>query len=408
MTVPAAITGLPDRSEELAAQLESWANVNSGSGNPEGLGRMLAMLSVAFAGIRGVVVEERSLAGTTAKALNVRMRTDAPTVIMMSGHYDTVYEAGHPFQRCERVDERTLRGPGVSDMKGGIVAMLAALQAFERTPAAAHLGWEVLLTPDEETGSYASVELITEVAKRCAFGLVFEPARVSGDLVQSRKGTGFFTASCHGRAAHAAQASAGRNAIVALAAFVQAASRLPEELPGVLLNVGRFNGGGEATNIVPDFAEAVLDVRITRVGDQAKVERRLRELVATANTADGLRIELIGEFNRPPKECSSAEEHAFAEWQRAAHELGIAPFSWVHSGGGSDGNFLTAAGLPNLDGVGPIGDHLHSDREYCVVPSIAERAQLAALFLHRLACGEISLGIPAGGVRSSPEELIGA
>lgn len=391
MSIPASISALPERTEELASLLESWANVNSGSGHLAGLKRMYAMLSGAFASIPGAVIQEVSLVETTAKALSVRMRPEAAQIIMMSGHYDTVYEVEHPFQSCTRLDERTLRGPGVSDMKGGLVVMLAALQAFEQSAAAASIGWEILLTPDEETGSYASVDLITQVAKRCTFALVFEPARVSGDLVQSRKGTGFFTVKCHGRAAHAAQASAGRNAIVALAAFVQAASRLPAELPGVLLNVGRISGGGEATNIVPDYAEAVLDVRITRVSDQAAVTTRLNEFVAHANEADGIRIELLGDFNRPPKECRPVEERVFAEWQSMAGELGIAPFSWVHSGGGSDGNFLSTAGLPNLDGVGPIGDHLHSDREYCVVPSIAERAQIVALFLHRLASGEISL-----------------
>jgi glutamate carboxypeptidase len=394
MSIPDSIAALPDRTEELASLLESWANVNSGSSHFAGLERMLGLLRDSFASFQEATVELLELPGTSAKALSVKMRPDSKLRVMLSGHYDTVYELEHPFQSCTRLDEHLLRGPGVSDMKGGIVTMLAAMQAFEETPNAAQLGWDVLLTPDEETGSHASVELITQTAKRCHFGLVFEPARVSGDLVRSRKGTGFFIVKCHGRAAHAAQASAGRNAIVALAAFVQAASRVPEELPGVLLNVGRISGGGEATNIVPDYAEAVLDVRITKVSDQAAVTSRLNELVQTANEADGIRIELIGEFNRPPKECLPLEELAFAQWQSMAGELGIAPFSWVHSGGGSDGNFLTVAGLPNLDGVGPIGDHLHSDQEYCVLPSIAQRAQIVALFLHRLASGEISLTNP--------------
>jgi len=395
MNRPPAISALPQRANELAALLESWAHINSGSGHGAGLDRMLAVLHEAFAGFAGAVIETCPLPGTEAKALSVRMRPDAARRVMLSGHYDTVYEAQHPFQQCTRLDESTLQGPGVADMKGGVVVMLAALQAFEQTPAAAQLGWEVLLTPDEETGSYTSVALIQQVAQRCTLGLVFEPARGNGDLVRSRKGTGHYTVRCHGRAAHAAQAAQGRNAIVALAAFVQAASRLSDELPGVLLNVGQFIGGSEATNIVPDFAEAVLDVRITRVSDQAAITQRLHELVAAANAAEGFRFELIGDFNRPPKECGAVEEAMFADWQHTAHELGCAPFSWVHSGGGSDGNFLSAAGLPNLDGVGPIGDYLHSAREYCVLPSLAQRAQLAALFLHRLASGELRLPVNA-------------
>ncbi|HEY1048891.1 MAG TPA: peptidase dimerization domain-containing protein [Prosthecobacter sp.] len=199
---------------------------------------------------------------------------------------------------------------------------------------------------------------------------------------------------CHGRTAHAQEAAAGRNAIVALSAFVQAATRLPAELPGVLLNVGRITGGGPATNVVPDLAEAVLDVRVTHMTDQAAVEERLRALVAELST-DGITFEISGGINRPPKECNATEAKAFAEWRRAGADLELVPFSWLHAGGGSDGSLLSAAGLPNLDGVGIVGDHMHSEREYCVLSSLVERAQLAALFLHRLASGEIEIGKPS-------------
>lgn len=189
MIFPPAISAWSKRTPELAALLESWANVNSGSGNLAGLERMRSLLPTAFAGFDGAVVEELPLAGTAALALNVRMRPDAAQRVLLSGHYDTVYEVEHPFQRCTRLDERTLGGPGVADMKGGLVTMLTALQAFEQTPAAAQLGWEVLLTPDEETGSYASVAVITEVARLCTFGMVFAPARgVAARRARTRTG----------------------------------------------------------------------------------------------------------------------------------------------------------------------------------------------------------------------------
>lgn len=397
MTLPPAITALSRRGPEYLVLLETWANINSGSGHLAGLERMRTALRADFAKrFPDALIDEVPLPGTSARALRVTMRPDAATRILLNGHYDTVFEADHPFQRCARLDRQTLGGPGVADMKGGIVVMLAALEAFEQTPAAARLGWEVLLTPDEEIGSHASVPLLTEAASRGTFGLVFEPARASGDLVRSRKGTGAFSVICHGRAAHAALPAVGRNAIVALAALVQALSRVPDELPGVLLNVGRFTGGSEATNIVPDRAEILLDVRITRRTDLAAVESRLHELVAAANQAEGFNFQLTGGFNRPPKESGPVEEAAFAAWQEAAHDLGLKPFSWVHSGGGSDSNFLSEAGLPNLDGVGIVGGRLHTDGEYILVDSLAERAQLAALFLHRIATGELALATPAG------------
>jgi len=374
----------------LRDRLIRWANQNSGSDSLSGLAAMLDLLETDFAALPGVKTERVACANTSAQALRVRFRPEAPQQVLLSGHFDTVYGADNPFQRCELVDDGMLRGPGVTDMKGGLVVMHAALQSFVASSPPPTLGFEVLLTPDEETGSFGSAALFTEAAKRHRLGLVFEPARPNGSLVQSRKGTGNFIVTAHGRAGHAAKVpSDARNAIAALAEFVVAAQRLPEEMPGVLLSTGLIRGGSEATNVVPDFAQALLDIRVTRVTERDAVLARLAELAAPINAREGLRIEITGSFNRPPKECGPVEEAAFAAYQACGRELGLAPFSWVHAGGGSDGNLLSAAGLPNLDGLGVIGDHLHSDREFCVLPSLVERAQLCALFLRKLAQGAI-------------------
>lgn len=393
MTLPSSIIRLPERTAELAALLIAWSEINSGSGHRAGLDRMRDALRAAFSRISGAQVADVPLGNDIAPALQIAMRPSAPTQILLSGHFDTVYPPDDPFQHCRWIDAIRLNGPGVADMKGGLVALLAALQAFEDTEHGGNLGWEVLLTPDEETGSRASAPLLAAAARRAQFALVFEPARPNGDIVHSRKGTGTLVATCRGRAAHAAKVpNDGRNAIVALAEFLLGASRVPEEMPGVLLNVGNIRGGSPATNVVPDFAEAEIDLRITTVADREPLLARLEALAITINSRDGFKLELAGGFNRPPKECHPAEEKAFAEWQRAAGDIGVAPFSWVHAGGGSDGNLLSAAGLPNLDGVGPVGDHLHSGREIVDVPSIASRAQIAALWLYRKAIGDASPG----------------
>jgi glutamate carboxypeptidase len=270
------------------------------------------------------------------------------------------------------------------------VVMLAALEAFEKTPSATQLGWEVLLTPDEETGSHGTVALLREAAKQHHFGLVFEPARPSGDIVHSRKGTGQFTATCHGRASHAAKVpNDGRNAVLALAEFLLEVQKIPAELPGVLVNVANFHGGSVATNVVPALAKSEIDVRTARMADRALIVARLEALAAKINAREGLRLELAGGFNRPPKESGPVEEAILAAWHQAAHDVGVAPFKSVHTGGASDGNFLSEGGLPNLDGLGPLGDYLHSDREICRVETIAPRAQIVALFLHRVATGEV-------------------
>lgn len=389
--IPPPITRLPERTAEFGALLTRWADINSGSGHLAGLDRMRAALREEFEMIPGTATEELPCEGTAA-ALRVSLRPEAKTRILLSGHFDTVYEENDPFQRCRWLDAARLNGPGVTDMKGGIVTMLAALQAFEQTPHAAKIGWDVLLTPDEETGSHGSRYLFRAAPERTQFALVFEPARPNGDIVQSRKGTGGAVATCRGRAAHAAKVpNDGRNAILALSEFLLAVNQLPAELPGVLLNVANIRGGTVATNVVPDFAEAEIDLRITTAADRERLLARLEALAAEVNARDGFSLELKTRFNRPPKESLPAEAKLFPEWQRAARDVGLAPFTWVHTGGASDGNFLSVAGLPCLDGLGPIGDGLHSNREFVVVPTIAERAQVVALVLHRLASGEIAL-----------------
>lgn len=381
---------------ELAAMrdlLLSWANINSGSGNLAGLACMRAALAAEFGQLAGVEVEHVALATTEAKALRIRLRPGAPVQLVLSGHYDTVYDVGHPFQHCTLLDANTLRGPGVSDMKGGLVVMLAALREFECSPHAAQLGFEIILTPDEETGSAASRPLLeaTAATKRHAFALIFEPARANGDLVKSRKGTGIFTVTVHGRAAHAGRdPGAGRNAILALADLLPQVDALGRELPGVMINVGAIRGGG-TVNIVPDFSSADINVRVTRAGDDAIFLRRLGEILAPLNARDGYRAEVSGRFNRGPKIETPFEETLFAAWQQCGREVG-ANFSWQHVGGGSDGNLLSAAGLPNLDGLGVVGDHLHSAGEFMHLPSLTERARIAARFLAKLAAGEISIG----------------
>jgi glutamate carboxypeptidase len=396
--IPPSIAALPARTAELGALLERWANINSGSGHAAGLARMADTLRADFshafpaATIEEINTDAPGFNPPGSRALRIRLRPAAPTQVFLCGHYDTVYEADDAFQVCRWLDGTTLNGPGVADMKGGLVTILAALQAFEATPHAASVGWEVLITPDEETGSHGTAHLFRAAARDHQFGFVFEPGRPNGNIIHSRKGTGGLVATCHGRAAHAAKVpNDGRSAILALAEFLLDAAKIPSEMPDVMVNVGNIRGGTAATNVVPHFAESEIDIRITKIADSEPLLARFQALADRINTRDGIKLTLKGGFNRPPKECLPAEEAVFPEWQRAARDVGVPEFTWVHGGGGSDGNFLTAGGLPNLDGIGPIGDNLHSDREFCRVETIAPRAQIVALFLHRVAAGEIQL-----------------
>ena len=387
MLVPPEISGLTRRADELRELLISWANQNSGSDHFAGLAAMHQILVEAFQHVSQV--ESVALPGTSAKAVRGRFRPEARWQILFSGHYDTVYGADHPFQTCTQMDPNTLRGPGVTDMKGGLVVMLATLAAFQSSSTAAQVGGTIVLTPDEETGSASTRSLLEEEARRHHFGLVFEPSRENGDLVRARMGTGVFTVTCRGRSAHAGRASQdGRNAIVALAEFLPKADALNREIPSILLNIGRISGGG-AVNIVPDLAQAEINLRVSRQEDIAVVLQRLNEAAAPIRAREGYTLTIEGQFNRLPKEVTLDDERLFAAWRDCGRDLGLS-FGWQDVGGGSDGNLLSTAGLPNLDGLGPVGGHLHSPSEYVKLDSLVARAQVAGLFLHRLAVGQIS------------------
>ena len=157
---------------------------------------------------------------------------------------DTVYAVDHPFQKSVRIDDKILRGPGATDAKGGIVVMLVVLQAFERSPWAEKVGWEVLINPDEEIGSPGSAPLLIQAAKRNHLGLVFEPSLPDGNLVGARKGSGNFTVIARGKAAHAGRdPQLGRNAIDALARFIVALASLDDSGDATTTNVGSHPGG---------------------------------------------------------------------------------------------------------------------------------------------------------------------
>ena len=376
-----------ERADELRDRLIRWCNQNSGSENLGGLAAMEDILAEAFGELG--TVERVSLPGTAARAIRVRLRPKAATQILFSGHYDTVYGIDHAFQSCTALDAQTLRGPGVADMKGGLVVMLAALTALRDSPAAEQIGGEIFLTPDEEIGSPSTRRELEEAASRHAFALVFEPCRENGDLVRARMATGIFKVTCHGRSAHAGRApQEGRNAIVALAEYLPQADALNREITGILLNVGRISGGG-AANIVPDLAQAELNLRVSRQDDAARLLTRLEGLAAPIRAREGYSLTIEGRFNRPPKEISTADETLFQEWQTCGRALGV-NFGWQDVAGGSDGNLLSAVGLPCLDGLGVLGGQLHSPNEYVKLDSLVQRAQVATLFLHRLATGEIS------------------
>ena len=324
-------------------------------------------------------------------AIRAELRPEAPGKVLCSGHYDTVFEADHPFQTPRILENPPrLNGPGVADMKGGLVVMLATLAAFEESPHATEMGWTILLTPDEEIGSIYSATVIEAEAARHQIGLVFEPARESGAMVRSRAATSIFKIEVHGREAHAGRnPEEGRNAVTALAQLCLEIDALPKSIPDTLINIGNFTGGGTA-NIVPDFAQAEINARASTQSGADELSNAINTAVAAINDRDGFTAKLSGGFTCSPLQLTPVRESLFADLSRCAADLGQPALKWIDVSGGSDGNLLHAAGLPVLDGLGPIGGGLHSDREYIETSSLASAVQRTTLFLERLAKNEIT------------------
>jgi len=376
-----------------------WAKINSYSLNVAGLAEVTDAVMQEFSGLGGevrrhdlppsAVVGDRGqiIQRPLGQAITIDRRPDAAVRVLLNIHLDTVYPPGDSSQTLTGEGGK-LRGPGVADAKGGLAVMLTALEALERSPEAARIGWRVVLNPDEEIGSPGSGALLAEAARDCHFGLLFEPALPDGALVNRRRGSGNFSIIIRGRAAHAGRDFAsGRSALLAAAKIAMQLHSLNASVPGVTVNIGAIDGGGPA-NVVPDLAICRINIRTTETSDEQAVLQRVRGFVSELNSMDGISAELHGQFSSPPKIADERTLRLLDAIVGCGKDLGLNLTSRA-SGGASDGNRLAAAGLANIDTLGVRGDRIHSPEEFMVVDSLVERAQLTALLLLKIAAGDI-------------------
>lgn len=389
------------RADQLVARASGWCAINSGSRNLAGLAALASVLESELALLPGRV-ERKTLAPVvqigrggeeelevSGDALLLTVRPQAPLQVVLTGHYDTVYPQDTLFRAVTRRPDGALHGPGIADMKGGLSVMLGALASFEHHPDASNVGYRVLLSPDEETGSLASAPLLAAIARSAHLGLTYEPAMEDGALAGARKGSGNFHVVVQGRAAHAGRDFAsGRNALAAAAllAVRLAALNGQSNRQGVPLNIARIDGGG-TLNTVPDRAVLRFNVRYpdAEAGQWAleQIDAAVREVAM-----DGISLQLHGGLHRPAKPFNHAQKLLFAAMADVALCLGQT-LAWKESGGVCEGNNLFAAGLPNVDTLGVCGGAIHSEAEFAWPESFVERAQLSALILAWIATGRI-------------------
>lgn len=368
------------------ADLERLCNIDCGSYSPVGV-NAVATWTAAFLGDLGASVERRTdplgRLGDTVIATFEGRQASGPRVLLI-GHMDTVFPDGTVAARPFRVEDGIARGPGVTDMKGGLLGGLYALAALRELGGGSIAGLPFgrivfIANPDEEIGSPTSTPHIRAVAAQSDACLILECARANGDFVSARKGIADLRLTIHGRAAHAGvEPEKGRSAILAGAHLVTAMHALNGRWPDVTANVGVFNAGTRP-NVVPDHAELQADVRgMTRASLEAAIAA-IRALAANPAVPD-VSVEVATMASWMPMEklerSGRLADHVIA----LASRLRFATRD-VATGGASDANTTSGMGVPSIDGLGPVGGADHSPGEYLEVGSIVPRTALVAALL---------------------------
>ncbi|NNU16969.1 hydrolase [Parvularcula sp. ZS-1/3] len=393
------LSKLDGLTETMTNRTMAWSAINSGTANLEGLATMADETEAAFtdAGFKAERIPPAPMTEISDKgevieivrgeAMLFRANPGANRRILMTGHLDTVFPKGSHFQTPVIRPDGTMHGPGVADMKGGICVMLEAARAFLSSSYGETVGIDVILNADEETGSHASAGLLAKMAKEADIGLVYEPALPDGTLAGARAGSGHYTFTVRGLAAHAGREfHIGKNAILGAARLMLAVDELNGVRDGATINMGVIDGG-VATNVVPDTCVVRINVRARRTEDLNWVDSEIRRVHEEADLGEGITAELHGGVHRPVKEMKGGTEELFNLVKKAGGDLGIG-IDWAPTGGCCDGNNLAEAGLPNVDTLGVVGGKIHSDQEYAHPESFVPRAKLSLLIMLLLASGQ--------------------
>ena len=368
---------LESRRGETLALVRALVEAESPSGDVEGSRAVVGLLAGAARAVEGVSSIERVESPEYGEHLRVRAfgdgRGESGTILLV-GHTDTVHPRGTINERPWREEGGRIYGPGIFDMKANCALALEALRACARLDLAPRRAVVLLLTCDEEVGSMTGRALVEEETRKAHTVLVLEPSASGGRVKTARKGTGMFTMTAHGVAAHAGlEPEKGASAILELARQTERLHSLTDPARGVSVNVGVFNGGTRS-NVVAAEARAEIDLRFSAAEDA----RRLEEAITAARPFDErVRLTIEGGVNRPPLErtaqVASLFELARGVAARLDFELGEAAV-----GGASDGNFAAALGVPVLDGLGVDGDGAHAAHEHIESAALARRAALIA------------------------------
>jgi glutamate carboxypeptidase len=365
---------------DIPDDLLTWIRTESPTHDRAGVNRMMDLAQGFFADYS---VSMERIPGRDGLGDAILLRAgperDEPATLVLS-HLDTVHPIGTLAELPIRQEGDRLYGPGVYDMKGGAYLALDAFRGVARR-ASARRPIAFLVTPDEEIGSPMTRPIIEDLARRSAYALVTEPARDGGRIVTSRKGVGRFDVHVEGRPAHAgSRHQDGRSAIREAARQILAIERMTDYQRGITTTVGLVNGG-TAVNTIPQHCQFTVDLRVTTASDG---EACSAVILALRAEQPHIAVHVTGGMNRPPYERSPGVAALFERAQAIATEIGFELQDIPRAGGGSDGNFTAALGVPTLDGLGIDGDGAHTLQEYGLLSSVPPRRELMRRLLETL------------------------
>jgi glutamate carboxypeptidase len=364
-----------DHESDMFALLADLVNINSGSRNKSGVDRVgmrirchLERMPVSVTTVSQESVGDHLVVRTPAVGHHAQQ-------VLMVGHMDTVFPEDTEF-RDYREDARFCYGPGVCDMKGGLVAGIFALEALHDTGLLATIPVTFIFNSDEEIGSHNSRNLIRQEAVKSRFAFVLECGGMSNSIVTSRKGNRSLRLECTGSAGHAAAAGPDKaSAVLAMAHHTLAFEALNAPEQGISVNVGQ-TAGGIGPNTVAESAWARVDMRYTTPEDESRLMASA-DRIAAASVVPGVSSRLTTISRRPPMPPSPGNQELFGHVAAVAKAIEM-PVSEEFRFGVSDANVIAEAGIPVLDGLGPLGENDHSDREYIIKDSLPRRTLLLA------------------------------
>jgi glutamate carboxypeptidase len=352
--------------------LEYLVNIDSGSHTVAGTVQMADFFASAFETL-GWNVQRLELASDIGPCLEVS-NGKGPYDVLICVHMDTVFAEGTVAKRPFTVRDGQAFGPGVVDMKSCCLSVLYGLRAMQEDGSLGGAKVCVAFNSEEEIGSHRARPWLEQLSQQSRHVFVIEGARANGALVNMRKGGGRYSLTFTGLAAHAGvEPEKGINAVNELGYWIVALQQLNNYPAGTSVNVGVVSGGS-AANVVPDLAQAEVDFRFTDYAEAKRIRTAIDDLLAHPHTP-GIQVHVEGGISRPPMVPTDKTDVLCRAVEQAGRDLGI-DVQWAGTGGGSDGNFSAAMGIPTIDGLGPIGGNAHGEREFLNIDSIEPRLNL--------------------------------